>query len=224
MQHSYASPERLILAFLSVCLKDNPILFAVFKSSIPMMLDKRIQILEATADLIAEQGLHCCPMAKIAKHAKVGAGTIYRYFETKEVLIQHLHLYICQKLADFCTHDYPKQASIRDRLSHVWGKFYSFMLENPREQALLDQMWANPALSESAHQEAMTEINMLTLNLLDEAKKTRAIKSLPNQVLLTYTFGSLFNIATRQQQSPALFTEPIELSSLIELCWDAIKI
>lgn len=188
-----------------------------------MTPDKRTQILEATADLIAKQGLQSCPMAKVAKHAGVGAGTIYRYFETKEVLIQQLYFDICQELEGLCTQSYCKDASFRERFDHIWGGFYQYLLKNPRNLVLLDQLWASPAVGEAAHRQAMTEIHGLTLQLLQEAKDAKAIKPLQNEILLTITFGSLFNIAKKQLQSPALFTEPVVLGSLLDTCWDAIK-
>jgi len=49
--------------------------------------DKRDDIVRAALELIAENGFHGAPMAMIADKAGVGAGTIYRYFENKEVLI-----------------------------------------------------------------------------------------------------------------------------------------
>lgn len=51
---------------------------------------KRDEILQAALELIAEHGFHGAPMAMIAEKAGVGAGTIYRYFETKDVLIRQL--------------------------------------------------------------------------------------------------------------------------------------
>jgi len=53
--------------------------------------DKRSDIMQAALDLIAEQGFHRTPMAEIAAKAGVAAGTIYRYFESKDVLITELH-------------------------------------------------------------------------------------------------------------------------------------
>lgn len=188
-----------------------------------MSLDKREQILIATADLIAEQGLQCCPMSKVAKHAGVGAGTIYRYFETKEILIQQVYLDVCQKLSNVSVSGYNENASIRERFNHIWGRFYQFLLDDPVSLALLDQLWASPAVGDLTHLQAMTEIHVLPLQLLQEAQETGLIKPLQSEILLTITFGSLFNIAKRLQQTPVLFTEPVILSSLLDACWDAIK-
>ena len=53
--------------------------------------DKREEIMQAALELIAEHGFHGAPMAMIADKAGVGAGTIYRYFESKDVLITELY-------------------------------------------------------------------------------------------------------------------------------------
>ena len=53
--------------------------------------DKREAILQATLELVAENGFHDAPCSLIALRAGVAAGTIYRYFESKEALIQELY-------------------------------------------------------------------------------------------------------------------------------------
>ena len=58
------------------------------------MTNKRAAILEATLALISEHGFHGTAMSMIADRADVGAGTIYRYFESKEDLITQLYLEI----------------------------------------------------------------------------------------------------------------------------------
>jgi AcrR family transcriptional regulator len=52
--------------------------------------DKREDIIRVSLELIAEHGFHGAPMAMIADTAGVGAGTIYRYFESKDILITEL--------------------------------------------------------------------------------------------------------------------------------------
>ena len=53
-------------------------------------MEKHQLIIDATCDLIAENGLQATPISSVAKEAGCGAGTIYRYFETKEELIPDL--------------------------------------------------------------------------------------------------------------------------------------
>ena len=54
------------------------------------MNDKRKDILDATLQLISDQGFHGTPMSQIAAEAGVGAGAIYRYFENKHLLLIYL--------------------------------------------------------------------------------------------------------------------------------------
>lgn len=52
--------------------------------------DMAEQILVATEQLIADRGLQNLSMQKIAKQAKISAGTIYLYFESKDKLLEQL--------------------------------------------------------------------------------------------------------------------------------------
>ena len=53
-----------------------------------MIPDKRTDILQSALELIAERGFHGAPISEIAQKANVAAGTIYRYFENKDLLIK----------------------------------------------------------------------------------------------------------------------------------------
>ena len=59
--------------------------------------DKRDEIMKAAMELIAEHGFRA-PIAEIAEKAGVGAGTIYRYFESKDELITELHRELEKKI------------------------------------------------------------------------------------------------------------------------------
>lgn len=48
---------------------------------------KRQRIIQAALHVFAEHGLHGTPVPPIASEAGVGVGTLYRYFASKEALI-----------------------------------------------------------------------------------------------------------------------------------------
>ena len=185
-------------------------------------MDKREQILEATANLIAEQGLQDCPMAEVARHAGCGAGTIYRYFSTKDELVQQLYLYLTEKMAGCCLNNMEQQHCIRSRFDHFWGNFYRYLLSNPRESCLMDQLWASPAICSELREQAMQKMHDEITQLLATGKAAGLIKPVADELLLTMTFGSLFTIVKKQLQKPELFTGPVNLQDLLDMCWDAI--
>src|SRR5574342_755168 len=81
--------------------------------------DKRAAIIQAALELIAEFGFHGAPMAMIAERAGVGAGTIYRYFENKDVLINELYQEIEEKVERFILEDYRTEAPFLARFLHL---------------------------------------------------------------------------------------------------------
>ena len=54
-------------------------------------LDKKELIMAAALELFAERGYHGTPVSLIAEQAKVGSGTIYRYFKDKDDLVNTLY-------------------------------------------------------------------------------------------------------------------------------------
>ena len=86
--------------------------------------DKRDRIVQTSLDLIAERGFHGAPMALIAEKAGVGAGTIYRYFESKDVLIIALFQEIKGKIEAFLTKDYDEDKPLREKYIYLCNKTY----------------------------------------------------------------------------------------------------
>src|SRR5512147_2146981 len=81
--------------------------------------DKRADVLQAALELIAERGFHGAPMAEIAERAGVAAGTIYRYFENKDVLIAELYRELETEISVFLQRDYPRERPLRERFLYL---------------------------------------------------------------------------------------------------------
>lgn len=182
-------------------------------------MDKREQILKATISLLATQGLQNCPMSQIAKHAGCGAGTIYRYFETKEDLISQLHVHIREDLRRACEKGIENVQGIKNQLLLYWTNCFEYFRAHPQEMALLDQMSACPAAYAQRH----NDVGYVRMNaLFTQGKEQSLIKNVDNDVLISMTFGSLFHLARRQHYLPE-YASQVEIEDLMNLCWDAIK-
>ena len=88
--------------------------------------DKRDRILDAALSAFAERGFHGTPVPLIAERAQVGAGTIYRYFESKEALVNALYRRSKLAFLDEVSAGFPADRppavepylSVRDRFRH----------------------------------------------------------------------------------------------------------
>jgi len=85
----------------------------------PLSEDKRTAILEAATEVVAMLGVSA-PTAKIAKGAGVAEGTLFIYFENKDVLLNQLYLGLKIDLRDAMMTGYSSGKSLIDRSRHLW--------------------------------------------------------------------------------------------------------
>ena len=100
--------------------------------------DKREAIMTAALELFVERGFFGTAVPEIADRAGVGAGTIYRYFESKEALVNAI--YREQKLlfGHVAFDQFPPAAPIREQFRLLWTRMASFAIEHPRSFVFLE--------------------------------------------------------------------------------------
>jgi len=185
--------------------------------------DKRQKILDATAEMIVEYGLQACPMSKISARAGCGAGTIYRYFETKQDLVVALFEDRIMRITDTCLSGYDHSSPLRQRFFALWGGYYRYICEHPCDRALMEQLLSSPMICCNHRESALARLHEATHQLLDEGKHEGVFKELPNEVLSTVTYGSLSMMARKLDQVPEKFSDEVCTDTVLSLCWDALR-
>ena len=100
--------------------------------------------MQAALELIAEQGFHDAPMSEIAKKAGVAAGTIYRYFENKEVLINELFQEIEDKISKAILDGYVIEKPVREKFFFIFIGSFRYFLANPLHFRYMEQYINSP--------------------------------------------------------------------------------
>jgi AcrR family transcriptional regulator len=100
--------------------------------------DKREAIMSAALDLFVERGFFGTAVPEIAEKAGVGAGTIYRYFESKEALVNALYRQEKQRFAERTIIDFPKSTIARELFRTMWMRMAKFAVENPKPFIFLE--------------------------------------------------------------------------------------
>jgi AcrR family transcriptional regulator len=117
--------------------------------------DKRAAILSAALRLIARSGLHDTPIAAVAQEAGVGAGTVYRYFPSKEAMINALYLELLDEQDRAVSADVglPAERSAdaapdtRSAMWRAWSGLARWHLDRPEASSVLHQCRASGILS-----------------------------------------------------------------------------
>lgn len=185
--------------------------------------DKRCAVMRATLELVAEHGFHGAPMALVAERAGVAAGTIYRYFESKDALITEAHRYLEGRFFASVMENYPEESSIRERFLHIGKVLLRYCTESPLEYRFMEQFYNSPYGVERRREKFFgTSDKDIITELFNEARTAEIVKNLPLPVLFALAFGPLLDIC---RDTILGFVEMDEslMAISVEACWDAVK-
>ena len=187
--------------------------------------EKRDEIVRAALELIAENGFHGAPMAMIAEHAGVGAGTIYRYFENKDVLINDLYREIEDKMQVFLLEGYSAEAPFRARFLHLGTGLLRFFIENPLDYRYVEQFHNSPYGVAVRRDKILgnREGGCNTFKeLFEQGMAQQVLKDFPLVILFDLAFGPLLAVA-RDHILGFITLDDALIGRTIEACWDGIR-
>jgi AcrR family transcriptional regulator len=186
--------------------------------------DKRDDIIRASLELIAEHGFHGAPMAMIAEKAGVGAGTIYRYFENKDVLIKALHRDVEEKLFAVLTEGYSDEKPIRERFIYLGTMLLKYLISHPLYFRFLEQYYNSPYGVSLRRDKIMRKADNRDIftDLFEQGAARQVMKDLPLPVHAALAFGPLIALA-RDHTLGLLTLDDALIIKSVEACWDGIK-
>src|SRR5262249_26215283 len=144
---------------------------------------KKAAVFAAALELLAEQGFAGAPMSQIAARADVGVGTIYRYFATKEDLVNALYLHIKTHLAERVLDGYAESMPVQASFRLLLGNLVRYLSENPAEMSFMEQYENSPIITDATAKETTQMVGPLK-ELLERARAQNLLRELPFEVLL----------------------------------------
>lgn len=185
--------------------------------------EKRDEIIRAAMELIAEHGFHGAPMALVAERAGVAAGTIYRYFESKDDLIRETHACLEGQLLAAVSEDYPAERPVRERFLHIERRIIEYFIAAPMEFRFMEQFFNSPY--GAAHRREKLFGNRkksIIFQLFEEALAQRIVKDLPLPILCALAFGPLVDVCRDHILEFTILDEAL-IERTVAACWDALK-
>ncbi|MCB0036328.1 MAG: TetR family transcriptional regulator [Anaerolineales bacterium] len=186
-------------------------------------LNKRqAEIIQATIDLVAENGLTGTTISQIAKRAHASPGIIYHYFETKDDIIHLVYETITAEYVAVMMAGFPAEAPWQARLKHIWLKTYTYFVENPHKATFHEQYKHSAYYTEGTERGADALYQPLVDSFIQETIQGN-IRNLPFPALYTLSIGVALNIA-KHQIAGVLEPDEAMLASLAEASCRALAI
>jgi AcrR family transcriptional regulator len=138
----------------------------------PLSENRRASLLDAAIKVFAEHGLSA-PTALISKTAEVSEGSFFTYFKTKDDLINALYREIRLDLSYAVLDGFPRRASVRKRLEHIWTGYVSWGVANPLARRALKHLSISSAITPAVRAEGaalFAEVERLQQDAVEQRK------------------------------------------------------
>jgi len=181
----------------------------------------RARILDAALGLFAERGFHGTAVPLIAERAQVGAGSIYRHFESKEVLVNEVFrsaksaLLVCLELG----HD--PQAAPRAQFDHLWARLVVYAREQPLSFRFLEMQDHVPYLDEQSQR---VELSVLApIFVIAQGFQQQGIGSgAPTELLMAMVWGAFVGVM-KYERLGYLVLDDARIETARDACWNLVS-
>jgi len=186
--------------------------------------DKRNEIIQAALELIAEKGFHGAPMAMIAEKSGVAVGTIYRYFENKDVLINALYHELEEMLMATLQTDYSAEKPFRERFLLIGTTILRYFISFPVHFRYLEQYHNSPYGVSLRRDRLLSNVDDVDIvkQLFTQGIAQQVLKDFPLAVLFDLAFGPLVALA-RDHILGFIVLDDALITRTVEACWDGVK-
>jgi AcrR family transcriptional regulator len=159
-------------------------------------MDKRTDILQAALLLISEQGFHAAPVSQIAEQAKVGAGTVYRYFENKEDLLNQLYLEVKGRIHEAMNRGITAEMPLEALFKRLWMNVFEFDVTHPQEFSFAEQYCDSPFLTDKTRA-AGAQVLQDYQAAFERGVREGVVQDLPAEMVFAIFSGSIASLAKK---------------------------
>ena len=180
-----------------------------------------MDIINAGLALINESGLHNTTMAMIAEKADVGMGTIYRYFEDKNDIINEIYIHVKEEEASIIFENDIGVDNLKSAFFYYYGRMIDYFRFNPQRFNFLSIYAFSPLIRNDT--KVKVAFNFYKFNqIYNRGLELEIFKSMTADHLSIFVF-SIISGWLKSIHSPQIVVSEDEKSNLLLMAWDSIK-
>lgn len=176
--------------------------------------------MQAALDLFVERGFYGTAVPEIADKAGVGAGTIYRYFPSKEALVNELYRQEKMRWGNAVIENFPT-GNARELFRTLWMRMARFAVDNEKSFVFLE-LHHHARYLDAESQALEKRMMVLFTNVVISAQARGELKSGPPRLLMGMVMGAFIGVI---RSCVEIETQASETDwKLAEQCmWEAIR-
>jgi AcrR family transcriptional regulator len=194
--------------------------------------DKREAILAATLELMNERTYDGTPMPLVAQRAGVGAGTIYRYFESKEALANAVYQ-DCKRVMQQCLVAGGEEEGVarrrartsseraRAELHGLWRGLFEFLRKHPAACRFLETHQHTSYL-DGASRAVSAAVLQHPVDVVRRCQASGAFRAGDPAVLIALAFGAFVGLVKESEAGHFPLDEKTVAASEAAV-WDLLR-
>ncbi|MDW5288715.1 TetR/AcrR family transcriptional regulator [Formosa sp. PL04] len=182
---------------------------------------KRAALVNATINLVNNQGFHAAPMAKIAKMANVSPATIYLYFENKQDLINQVYKEVKAEFMQYAFETFSEDLAVEAGFEMVWRRMAAYKLKDIEKGFFLSQCENTPMIDMDSRQEGVQNLKPL-LDLWNQGIVQGIIRPISHHLLYAYSIYPLAFLLNAHKRGDFKITKQ-HLNDAYQAAWASIK-
>ena len=183
--------------------------------------DKREAILAAALELFSERGFDGTAMPMVADRAGVGAGTIYRHFDSKEALGNAVFRQCKLSMQEYVLARRDPGLTAREAFRGMWLGLWDFFREQPAAGRFLETQGHATYLDAASR--ALSEAVFVSItDFIRRGQAAGAIRQAPPAVLISMALGAFIGLVKEADAGRFALDEAV-IEAAEPLIWDMVR-
>ena len=183
-------------------------------------MGKRDDILQATLDIVVDEGVAAFSFAKLFERAGVGAGTVYHYFAGKDALLEALFTQVAARFDAEVSREWSQTQPIRAQFDGLLRSFAVYAMANPKDVIFLETCSRTPSIPRDLR-ERVTPGERLGMQVIAQAQAEGLMRPMHTHLALAVVSGMVGSVVASalSHKYPLGATE---LDTVLDAAWRAL--
>lgn len=184
--------------------------------------NKIILVKKALIDIIVRDGSTNASIAKMAKEAGVSSGYLYRHYDSKESLLEHLYIEKLSRINEILLTQIDENKQLIDCLTSFYGEIIKLSKSNENEILFLIKMMTDYSVKLSETDKIQLT---KTINKFKEKYTNELNPNINSEHIFTQVLGTIlifFNMRKRAVFTSSSITKD-EIKSFSQMVLNALK-
>jgi AcrR family transcriptional regulator len=152
------------------------------------------RVIEAALELFAERGYHGTSVPAVMERAGIGAGSLYRLFESKEALVNAVFRNAKRRLEVALRDGLRMDGEPRELFDELWARLAAFAKTEPVAFRFLELQDHTPYLDGASRQQEVAVLAPIALGCMDLQRRGVFRQDVAADVIIAFVWGAFVGL------------------------------